>query len=118
MEKKIKIGALLLIGIIIIVLSYWFIPIPINIENINDCVLDSDCAIVARGICGDALAINKDDFDSWNKNLEKKRLVSWGVICAPTLSIDYFDAKCIDNKCTPQINPLKIEESKNREINK
>ncbi len=106
MKKKIVIGVIILIGIVAIGFYFWNFTRTINIENINDCVLDSDCVIVTRSICGGALAINKDNSDMWNKNLENKKKISGNVICKQTLPLDYFNAKCVNNKCTSiQIKP-------------
>ena len=86
--------------------SYFKKP---NIEEINNCNFDIDCIMVSKGICGGALAINNDYIVSWNKYLDRLKIIYKNVICKPTLSPDLFDAKCINNKCERIIRVQNLE---------
>ncbi|MBW2991262.1 hypothetical protein KY348_06180 [Candidatus Woesearchaeota archaeon] len=101
MVNRITIGIIILIiiGIIPIGSCVWNASKKIDIQDINNCVSDSDCVLVVRGYCGGALAINKDYLDTWNKFLEEDRVEHQGVLCKPTLPLDYFKAECLNNKC-------------------
>ena len=72
----------------------------IRIQDINNCVSDSDCVVVSAGYCGGATSINKIHADAWNSQLEKQRKgIQIDIICKPSLSLEHFEAKCVNMKC-------------------
>lgn len=102
MKNKIKIGIsiLVLLGLGLASFYFWNTQREVNIQDINNCNSDSDCVIVASGFCGGASAINRDNLEVWNNHLEAERARNQGVLCEITLPLDYFKAKCINNKCS------------------
>lgn len=103
MKNKIKIGiiTLFIMFIILVIGTLYFgsTQREVNIQDINNCNSDTDCVIVASGFCDGASAINKEYLDIWNKHLEEARTKNQDVVCKPTLPLEYFKAKCINNKC-------------------
>ena len=106
MKNKIKIFIIALIVIGIIASIYlWSIKSKFKYGYINNCNSDSDC-IVVSSYCSSASAINKAYTDVWNKHLEEsnKREIKQRKPCIiEVLSLDYYEAKCVNNKCIAKL---------------
>jgi hypothetical protein len=103
MDKKLKIG-LIILGVILILLllnySGAFFSLNKYFTGTPDktCAVDSDCALKGTtcGYCNCGDAVNKN----WDVSCPFKRNPHIQVLCkmCPSPNID-FDIKCVDNQC-------------------
>lgn len=81
---------------------------PIDVERDKyTCNIDSDCVVVKGDYCSTwATSISKDYVDEWNKQFVlpkgEKRFCEIGI------SLEWFEAKCVSNKCIAQTKSSEI----------
>jgi len=98
-----KIVFIVILALVIIFAIYWFylytLLRDVKLEELNNCEANSDCVIVAAGICGGASAINDNYVEKWQKHLVIENKKHLGIACKDTLPLSFFKAECIDGKC-------------------
>ncbi len=99
MRKKIRKIIILLVAFLMIATGwYMWNNRAIRIQDINNCVADSDCVVVYSD-SGGVSSINNDYIDVWNKYMEERNRRYQGMQVKPSVPLNYFEAKCVNRKC-------------------
>ncbi len=100
MERKTKTGmAVLIIGMVLVGFYTINARKEFAVQFMNSCSANHECAVVSASFCGGATAINKNYAEAWQRHLDEERESNKDVVCKPSLPLDFFRAKCVNNKC-------------------